>query len=410
MTTTLLTPVDHSKARPSGASLWRKQILPVGTIDYKGRKITFSREYLASLVKSFADKAYDTVPFQFADGQNTHTNAPEQRRGTVRDLELTDDGLDIIVEAGADAAKHLAEYPDLGVSARIVESYDRADGRHFPAAIQHVLGTLDPRITGMRPWQAIDAANDDGDVLDLTALEYAAPTATVTGPTDTTPPASPAPAQKETGMAFTPEQEARLAKLLDLDDTKFDKMLAAAEEGEQLSDEDLQALIESLPADEPAAPEPVAEAAPEPEAEKVPVGASLSVEAQAAIDLANSRAEETSIELARVTTALNRAAFEKERDHYSREYGIPPRITDLARPVLEGEGHVVELANGSNVDAGAIVRKVLSEVGKTVKMLDLSGEMGSPLDGGRDAERAAEEQTAAERKDLVGAVRRMTGI
>jgi len=43
-------------------------------------------------------------------------------------------------------------------------------------------------------------------------------------------------------------------------------------------------------------------------------------------------------------------------------------------------------------------------------MLDLSGEMGSPLDGGRDAERAAEEQTAKDRTELVGAVRRMTGI
>ena len=413
MPTTVLTPMDRGKARPSGASLWRKQVLPLGEIDYKGRKITFSREYLAGLVKAFGDKAYDVVPFQFADGANTHTNAPEQRRGTVRDLELTPDGLDIIVETGADAGKHLAEYPDLGVSARIVEAYDRADGKFFPAAIQHVLGTLDPRITGLRPWQAIDAANDDGEVLDLTGSEYATASTDSGMPADTTPPAVPAPAPKETGMAFTPDQEARLARLLDLPDDQFDAIITAdtepAAEEEQLTDEELEKLIASLPADEPAV-EPEIEPAPEGETEKVPVGASLSVEAQAAIDLANSRAEETSIELARVTSALNRAAFEKERDHYSREYGIPPRITDLARPVLEGEGHVVELANGSSVDAGSIVRKVLSEVGKTVKMLDLSGEMGSPLDGGRDAERAAEEQTAKDRSELVGAVRRMTGI
>jgi len=413
MPTTVLTPMDRGKARPSGASLWRKQVLPLGEIDYKGRKITFSREYLAGLVKAFGDKAYDVVPFQFADGANTHTNAPEQRRGTVRDLELTPDGLDIIVETGADAGKHLAEYPDLGVSARIVEAYDRADGKFFPAAIQHVLGTLDPRITGLRPWQAIDAANDDGEVLDLTGSEYATASTDSGMPADTTPPAVPAPAPKETGMAFTPDQEARLARLLDLPDDQFDAIITAdtepAAEEEQLTDEELEKLIASLPGDEPAA-EPEAEPSAEVEPERVPVGASLSVEAQAAIDLANSRAEETSIELARVTSALNRAAFEKERDHYSREYGIPPRITDLARPVLEGEGHVVELANGSSVDAGSIVRKVLSEVGKTVRMLDLSGEMGSPLDGGRDAERAQEEQTAKDRSELVGAVRRMTGI
>lgn len=438
MTTTVLTPMDRGKARPSGASLWRKQVLPLGTIDYKGRKITFSREYLAGLVRAFGDKAYDVVPFQFADGANSHTNAPEQRRGTVRDLELTDDGLDIIVEAGQDAAKHLAEYPDLGVSARIVEAYDRADGKFFPAAIQHVLGTLDPRITGLRPWQAIDAANDgDGDLIDLTDAHYTAPPTTaaafppgvnVTGlyggattvtytadggkPEQEQPNPTGTPTEEHT-MAFTADQEARLAKLLDLPDDKFDAMLAVAEaepatEGEELSDEELQALIASLDEDEAAATEPETEPAAQDDRE--PVGAALSNEAQAQIDLANSRAEETSLELARVTTALNKAAYEKERDHYSREYGIPPRITDLARPVLEGEGHVVDLANGSTADAGAIVRKVLSEVGKTVKMLDLSGEMGSPLDGGRDAERAEQEQTAKDRADMVGRVRQMTGI
>jgi hypothetical protein len=134
------------------------------------------------------------------------------------------------------------------------------------------------------------------------------------------------------------------------------------------------------------------------------------VEAQAQIDLANSRADENEIALARVTSALNKAAYEKERDHYSRQYGIPPRITDLARPVLEGDGHVVELSNGSSIDAGAIVRKVLAEIGKTVKMLDLSGELGTELDFSADAERAAEEKAVQERGELVSAVRKMTGI
>lgn len=445
MTTTMLTPMDRGKARPSGASLWRKQLLPIAKIDYKGRVIDFTRAYLADLVKAFNDRAYDQVPFQLADSANTHTNDPERFRGDIAALELTDDGLDVIVAASDAGAKVLRENPNLGVSARIVENYARADGRHFPAAVQHVLGTLDPRITGLRPWQAVEAANDDGDVLDLTDAKYSAPpttavasppgmnvaglgggggggSTTVTFTADGGKPESQqqdptgTPTEEHT-MAFTADQEARLAKLLDLPDDKFDAMLATAEAepepepaADELSDEELQALIASLPdADEPAA-ETEPEAEPAPEGDKEPVGASLTAEAQAAIDLANSRAEETSLELARVTTALNRAAFEKERDHYSREYGIPPRITDLARPVLEGEGHVVELSNGNSVDAGAIVRKVLSEVGKTVRMLDLSGELGSPLDGGRDAERAAEEQAAKDRHDMVGRVRQMTGI
>jgi hypothetical protein len=78
--------------------------------------------------------------------------------------------------------------------------------------------------------------------------------------------------------------------------------------------------------------------------------------------------------------------------------------------LLEGEGRVVELANGKNADAGAIVRRVLTEVGKTCKMLDLSAELGTSVDGGAEAEKAAEDQKVAERGELVSAVRQMTGI
>ena len=405
MPTTMLTPVEFSAARQAGATLWRKQLLPLGEIAYKGRRIAFTREYLAGLVTAFRDKAYDVVPFQFADSQNSHSNAPEQRRGTVKDLELTDDGLDIIVAAGPEAAKHLTEYPDLGVSARITEDYDRADGKFFPAAIQHVLGTLDPRITGMRPWQAVEAANDDGEVIDLTALEYAQDDPEQ--PVQPELPADPAPTMEDNQMALTADQEARLAKLLDLPDDRFDALLAepetATEDETELTEAELDALLAEVETEITAETETA-------EPELVSAGAQLSNEAQAGIDLANARADEMSMQLARVRKQLDTAAYESERDALMRVHGIPPRITDLARTLLEGEGRTVDLANGKSADAGAIVRKVLAEIGKTVKMLDLSVELGSPLDGGADAERAAADQAVAERGELVSSVRRMTGI
>ena len=262
MTATLLTPLEFGASRPFGATMWRKQLLPVGEINYEGRKIAFTREYLAGLVRSFAEKAYDAVPFQFADRDNKHTHKPENRRGTVRSLELTDDGLDIIVEAGAAASGHLAEYPDLGVSASIVEDYARADGKFFPAAIRHVLGTLDPRIPGMRPWQPVEASNpagapgslwqgmdfaaDSGDVIDLTDAEYAS--AVPEKPAEPTTPEPDAPADpvtEDTHMALTEAQEARLAKLLDLPDEKFDSLLADPQPPAEdvLSDEELEQLL-----------------------------------------------------------------------------------------------------------------------------------------------------------------------
>jgi hypothetical protein len=404
VTTSLLTPYDKGDAKPSGRNLFRKQLLPVAKIDYKGRVIDFTKDYLAGLVKAFNDRAYDQVAFQLADAQNTHTEDPERFRGEIAALELTDDGLDVIVAATDDGAKVLRDNPRLGVSAKIVEDYGRADGQFFPRALKHVLGTLDPRMTGMAPWEAVEAANDDeGDVVDLTALEYTAPETAPASPGKPVQqaPAEPGtPATEDTRMAFTADQEARLAKLLDLPDDQFTALLTPPEkpaEGdgeEELTDAQLQELVDSIPA-EPAEPEPAAEP------EKETAGASLSAEAQAAIDLANARADETAQALKRVTTKLATAAYEAERDVFARQFGIPPRITDLARGLLEGEGRTVELASGKSADAGAIVREVLKEFGRTVKVLDLSGELGSAVDGAGEAAAAAEDAKTAARQALV---------
>jgi hypothetical protein len=67
-------------------------------------------------------------------------------------MQVEPDGLYVTLNPTERGARVLAENPGLGVSARIVEQYQRADGKFFPAAIQHVLGTLDPRVTGLGAW------------------------------------------------------------------------------------------------------------------------------------------------------------------------------------------------------------------------------------------------------------------
>jgi hypothetical protein len=98
------------------------------------------------------------VALQLAGADNRHTNDPERYAGEVIDAEATDDGLYITVKATDRGNQVLSTNPALGVSARIVEGYERSDGRYFPAAIQHVLATLDPRIPALGPWQTIEAA------------------------------------------------------------------------------------------------------------------------------------------------------------------------------------------------------------------------------------------------------------
>ena len=439
MTAAVLTPFTAAEAVELGNRLWRKRVLPVGDVEYKGRMLHFTRDYLGQLVAAFQNRAYDQVPFQLADAANSHTNDPERTRGEIRSMDLEDDGLYITAELTEDGERVLTANPRLGVSARIVESYDRSDGKHFPAAVQHVLGTLDPRIPGLGAWQAIEAASPVPDtVIDLSASVFAGDVAAHTHQYQPQP-AAPAEPEGTDGMpdldALTDEQKARLMQLLALPDDQLDALAAGgvvltAEELDALTapgdgdegtdgvtgDEDeLAAEIAAMTDEELAAIEAEFEAGesggapgftPNYMPEGEPVSAGLSAEAQFAIDLATARAEETQREMAVISARLREQDYQAEKRKLA-DLGVPPFITELARPLLEGSGRTVELANGKTADGGQIMRRVLTEYAQQVKLLDLSGEEGSPIDEPEDAGR---EQRDASREDIVARYKAMTGL
>ncbi len=173
MTSTVIAPWSYGSAIELSGGMWRKKLLPVGEVSYKGRVLRFTRDYLAGLAEAFASRAYDQVPFQLADAQNTHTNDPERTRGEITAMDVQDDGLWITAKVTPQGDAVLSANPRLGVSARIVEDYARSDGRHYAAAVQHVLGTLDPRIPALGDWQAIEASNGaEGAVIDLSGTDW----------------------------------------------------------------------------------------------------------------------------------------------------------------------------------------------------------------------------------------------
>lgn len=430
MSVVVLTPFRSADAVELGNRLWRRQVLPVGDINYKGRVLKFTRDYLSKLVRSFKDGAYAQVPFQLADAQNTHTNDPERYRGEITDMEVRDDGLWVTTEVSERGDALLKENPKLGVSARIVEAYDRADGKFFPAAIQHVLGTLDPRISWMGgSWQPIEASNPAPDTLvDLSNLTFAGEEA----PPDAPSPALTSPASQPsegTDMNLSDEQQARLMQLLNLPPDQFTALtapaiapdeigaLAGEEPAEELSDAELDELIAAaeqmdaaglLEEGDGEAPYFTPGYVPpgEPQGAREPVAAGLSAEAQFAIDLANARAEETQREMAVINARLREQDYNAEKRRLA-DLGVPPFITELARPVLEGTGHTVELSNGKSADAGQIMRRVLTEYAAQARLLDLDVELGSPMDEPQDA---AREKQAAARDDLIGRYKAMTGL
>ena len=422
MTAAVLTPFTAAEAVELGNRLWRKKVLPVGDVEYKGRLLHFTKDYLGQLAAAFTGRAYDQVPFQLADAQNTHTNDPERTRGEIRGMELEDDGLYITAELTPDGERVLTANPRLGVSARIVEDYARSDGQHFPAAIQHVLGTLDPRIPGLGAWQAIEAASPVPDqVIDLSASTFAgegaSPSPALPSPEPAAGPPEGTDAMPELD-ALTDEQKARLAQLLELPDEQLDALAAG---GLVLTPDELLALTAS--ADSPDGDEDEDEvaseisamtdeefaamqAAFEAEQQEEPVAAGLSAEAQFSIDLAVARQEETARELSVITARLREQDYTAEKRRLA-DLGVPPFITELARPLLEGNGRVVEMANGATADAGQIMRKVLTEYAQQAKLLDLDVELGSAMDEPEDAGR---EQRDASREDIVSRYKQMTGL
>jgi len=166
-------PYSWQPAVELGNRMWAKKVLPVGSVEYKGRQLHFTPDYLAGLVEAFRDGAYDQVPLQLADASNTHTNDPERTAGEITDLELRHDGLWCLAQLTERGERVLSENPRLGVSARIVEQYNRSDGQFYPAAIQHVLGTLDPRIPALGAWTPVEMSNEGGMVIDLSQVSFA---------------------------------------------------------------------------------------------------------------------------------------------------------------------------------------------------------------------------------------------
>lgn len=446
MTDVTLAPWQRGSAVELGRQLFRKQVLPLGTIDYKGRKITFDRSYLTGLERAYHDSAFDSVPFMLADADNRHTRDPERARGKICDMEMTNDGLDMLFEPDSEeSAQLIRSHPELGVSARIVESYSRADGKSWPAAIQHVLGTFEPHVTGMRPWEAVSLSHDDSErvrVIDLTDDDVRSSDEEGDGMTT--------PSDQQTGTPANDDDEGLLSRLrqrLGLGSTAIDEPRQPRQEprtvhavaepqgtddaagtagqpdggdsnddndnndndnDDALSDDELADILRELESEETTDGEDDGVTYPRDDAAAWDDGqVATAREHDDALELANAQLNEQGGEIRRLRSELDAQAYAAERDQFARDYGIPPRVTELARPLLEGDNRTIELANGGTVDPGAVMRSVLKEIGGQIQLLNLSGQLGTEFDPS-EAQRKEEEKTA--RKEFSNDVRQRFGL
>lgn len=375
----IYTPFDLSDAQSAGRRRFWKQVLPNTSINYKGREIKFDKKFHMDLAQSFKDEAFDQVPVVFADADNRHNMDPRNFGGDVLDMQVRPNGLYALIEADEDAAKAIQKNPRLGVSARIRQALEKADGRKFDRAIEHICLTMNPRVTGMEPWQAVDLSDEDADieVVDLTAESYEEEN-TMGVRTATKKASSKQPQDRrrkgESKIDLSALTDEQFESLLDLAETLTRDPGVEEDEDEDFEEEDEE--------DE----KPTARTRRKKSKTKVTIEKDSEEDGDEEedededdeTDLSDSvirRDEVSQFQQMRLDLAEER--WGRERDEYISA-GVPAFMLDLAEPVLAlPDSLTIDLSDDESIDATDIIRKILDGAKGVV---DLTGEMGHQID------------------------------
>jgi hypothetical protein len=352
-------PTTKVTDKASGKTYYKKRILPEGEFQYTPAgsaekiKLDLTAGQLTTFVDAFKNKAYDEVPFQFGK----HDNDPTIRKGTLARVEhVPGKGVDGYFELDSDAAAYVEKYPNFGVSPRLVLDISRADGKKFAGAIQHVAGTVVPRMTGMGPWSKVELS-EEGDtdsstpVIDLStetiAVERDRKVINVTDKKN----------EGEDGKVITlSEDEYNFF-------TKFKNEYTAAEK-----------LLE------------------EPEKKTV-----------APVDLSVVTAVEKKADDALKALADLHASAAKDKWSAQRalllSQGVPPAALDLAAPIMEAvESQTYDLSTPDGEIKVSAKTQMLSQLELMKGIVDLSGERGHGVSG-NDPDAPSQDEMAAWMRD-----------
>ena len=423
MTTAIMAPWAKDEVTRLGAKTFKKEILKFGHIKVDDEEFDFTPEFGAQMVDAFQAGVMPTVTLQLADENNKHTQAVDRAGGEIIGLELSNDGLSGIISADDKTAELINRYPRMGVSVRALQNRMDNTGKVWPAVLNHVLATFDPVVERMGNWEPIELSREVTRVINLAnpvgtdkedtempqtvgdlSTDEARQLHTLLGKmlgstevtSETTPNDKPdgggvdnpetggdAPGTVEdpTGSGQQPETD---------EDTSTDRSEVPDEEPLDLStltDEELEALLmQDAEEHEPENPQPAGGSVDTGASTETAIAASRPGD-DGALELARARQDEQAIELARMREELDVKNYESERERLARESGLPPRIIDLARDVLQGSGHTLELSRGGKtetVDAGHVVRSLITEIGKVTKALDLSHPAGFAMENDED--------------------------
>jgi hypothetical protein len=380
---TIVAPSVTSDFAKTGKLAYWKQVLPMRKVHYttksgKRAVLDFDEQYLTDLAKAFEERVLDQTPFVLADADNRHTMQPEHFRGEVAAMRLAKPGeppglYAKIVFPNKEAAKAVVNNPRLGVSARIREGVETPDGKTIPRAMIHVLGTMDPQVTGMAPWMPTDLSKDlKENVLDLSGEHYegVAPVAKNKS--------------KKQGKPEVPAPDAVTDEWLDnATEEELEAFLTEYAPG-MLAD--INNEVESDDEDESDEDEPETEDEADKELEPA-----LSAKDKQDIELANSRAQEAERRANEALARMAEAQFKEYRTEKMSK-GVPAWVIDLAKPVLNRhEDMTVDLSNEDSdedsLNVGEIVRRLVDGYEGFVDLSRERGHQGVRQDGEADPDK-----------------------
>lgn len=351
MTVAIQLPVERTEPTQLGRRLFRKQLLPLAQIRYKDGVLDFNRDALQGLVDDFNQGGEnEMVPFLLADGARQHGDFTKLISGEVTGLELTDGGVDALIALTDEGAALVEKFPKLAVSASIEpDATDAVTGRKSKLQLKHVLGTIDPVVKGMSPWVRAQLAQENVEVIDLTAADFQG--AHMDDYTDEEREVIRA---RREAAAQTPAQTATAVD---------DKPLTEDEERE--AEEALAKLGLFAPAE--------------------PVAATLSSDGAEAINLAHQQLAEQASEIAKLRHDRDAEVWSGYRMKLLTA-GVPKSMVDLAAEVFDPDKtKTIDLAEESVTSVrdryGMVIRKLLEETPR----LDLARELGAkmPSDDGQ---------------------------
>lgn len=353
MTIELLTPVNTRKGEITDLARkrYRKNILPLTKIRWKGKEKQFDLSYMQRVKEAFDNGAFPYVPVKLAPGDNSHTNdvlrtggrvvglSVSEEEGLVADLELNDDGL----KAVQDSDGHVP------VSAKILEQLVRDDGdfAEFDAALAHVLVVDDPYVRGMTPWKELDAvalsenrAESITEIIDLSAEHIGDVEEKMADKNQTVT------------LSVTPDQAARLIELANEDKELENLGLQAEDFEDETEDEGVQQPVTDAEG-KPVPPGPAADTG----------GVQLSRQQTETLELARAEAAAANARSLELSRQLLEAGIDREVAEFGRQ-GLAPAILELARPLL-AQTDVIELSRDGKVEKTSpaeVMRNVLAEV------------------------------------------------